>query len=438
MNADSSLEPADLETGQPDWTITLYAVWAGEMLALIGFASRVSFLPFYLGDLGVTDVDGQTLWSGLINAAGAGAMAITAPLWGLLADRHGRKPMLLRGLFGGAVVVFLMGLATAPWQLLVLRVLEGTLTGTVAAATALVATSAPRARLGYALGMVQTAVFAGAAVGPLFGGIAYDRIGPRATFAMAGAMLAAGGIVVALFAREHFSPVARGPLHDEGRWRRFQTSSAFLFSAAMLTMLAAIFVIRMVAMALQPIIPLFVAQLSTGTSDVATVAGIVLGAAGLTSAVAAAYFGRLGDRLGHRRILAVSLTAAGLIYLPMAIVRNPWQLAVLQGLLGVAAGGLIPSANALIAHLTPLSRRGAVFGLTAALSGVGGFVGPLLGASLATSLGFRATFVAAGILLLGMAVLVIATSRAVDEPASEAGRREGGEAAGELAVGRKA
>ena len=71
--------------------------------------------------------------------------------------------MLLRGLFGGAGVVVMMGFASAPWQLLGLRVLEGMLTGTVAAATALIATSAPKRRLGYALGMVQTAVFAGAA-----------------------------------------------------------------------------------------------------------------------------------------------------------------------------------------------------------------------------------------------------------------------------------
>ena len=135
----------DPDAGQPGWNVTLYAVWAGQLLALIGFSSRAPFLPFYLGDLGVTDVAGQALWSGAINAAGAGAMALTAPIWGLLADRYGRKPMLLRGLFGGAVTVALMGFAIAPWQLLALRMLEGALTGTVAAATALVATSAPAA-----------------------------------------------------------------------------------------------------------------------------------------------------------------------------------------------------------------------------------------------------------------------------------------------------
>ncbi len=424
--SDDGRGDADPDAGQPGWNATLYAVWAGQVLALIGFSSRVPFLPFYLGDLGVSDVAGQTLWSGAINAAGAGAMAITAPIWGLIADRYGRKPMLLRGLFGGAFVVALMGLASAPWHLLALRVLEGALTGTVAAATALVATSAPKRRLGYALGMVQTAVFAGASAGPLFGGLAYDAIGPRATFEVAAAMLFGGGVIVAFFARERFTRVAKKAMMDEGegRWQRLQTSSAFLFTAAMLSMLAAIIVVRMIAMSMQPIIPLFVAQLSPDNPDVASVAGIVLGAAGFTSALAAAYLGRLGDRVGHRRVLAISLLAAGLVYLPMAIVRDPWQLAALQALLGVAAGGLIPSANALVAHLTPMERRGAVFGLTAALSAVGGFIGPLLGALLATSLGFRATFIAAGALMLAVAAMVIVTAEPARRPIRESATRE--------------
>ena len=409
MTSDSGHEQSDPDAGQPGWNVTLYAVWAGQLLALIGFSSRVPFLPFYLGDLGVGDVSGQALWSGAINAAGAAAMAITAPIWGLLADRYGRKPMLLRGLFGGAVIVAMMGFASTPWQLLALRVLEGTLTGTVAAATALIATSAPKRRLGYALGMVQTAVFAGAATGPLLGGFAYDRIGPRATFVLAGTMLFCGGVTVAFLARERFTRVATHSMTDEGqsRWRRLRTSGAFLFTAAMLTILAAIFAVRLIAMAMQPIIPLFVQQLAPDDPHVATVAGVVLGSAGFTSAFAAAYLGRLGDRTGHRRVLAISLLAAGLVYLPMAVVREPWQLALLQALMGVAAGGLIPSANALVAHLTPVERRGAIFGLTAAISAVAGFIGPLAGAFLATSLGFRATFIASGTLLLTVAAMVI-------------------------------
>jgi MFS transporter, DHA1 family, multidrug resistance protein len=423
----AATEAPDPDAGQPGWQITLYAVWAGQILALIGFSSRVPYLPFFLGDLGVTTVDGQALWSGAINAAGAAAMAITAPLWGLVADRIGRKPMLMRGLFGGALSVGLMAFVTAPWQLAALRILEGALTGTVVAATALVATSAPKHRLGYALGMVQTAVFAGAAAGPLLGGIAYDQVGARATFGVAAMMLFLGGLLVTLFAREHFVPLPRVAREGVSRWQHVRESGAFLFSLAMLTMFAAIFVIRMTAMSMQPVIPLFVQELAPDNSDVATAAGFVLGVGGLTSALAAAVLGRLGDRRGHRRVLTVSLLAAGAIYLPMALVRAPWQLAVLQAALGIAAGGLIPSANALIAHLTPIARRGSVFGLTAALSGLGGFIGPLLGAVLATGLGFRATFVAAGALLLAMGGMVLFAGSATESSSRGVERSRRGE-----------
>lgn len=407
-HGDATAEPADLDAGQPGWHKTLYAVWFGEILALVGFSMRVPFLPFFLSDLGVTDLAGQTLWSGAINASGAAALAITSPLWGVMADRYGRKPMLMRGLFGGAVCVALMGFATEPWQLLALRVLEGSMTGTVAAAAALVATSAPRHRMGYALGMVQTAVFAGAAGGPLLGGFVYDGFGPRMAFWIAGCMLFAGGVVVVLFAKERFTRTARATLEaSESRWQRLRTSSAFLVSAAMLTLFAAILVVRLISMAMQPIIPLFVEQLSPDNPEVATVAGIVLGVAGFTSALAAAYFGRLGDRIGHRSILAVSLVMSGVLYLPMAFVSSPWHLAILQGLLGIAAGGLVPAANALITNLTPHDRRGAIFGLIAALSGLGGFIGPLVGAIMATAVSFRATFIAAGVLMLAISILVI-------------------------------
>jgi DHA1 family multidrug resistance protein-like MFS transporter len=149
------------------WKRNLYAIVAAQTLAIVGFSLRVPFLPFYLEDLGVSTVEGQALWSGLVNAAGAGVMAISAPIWGVVADRRGRRPMLMRATFAATITVGLMSLATAPWHLLGLRLIEGALSGTVTAATALVATNTPKARLGYGLGLVQTAVFSGAFLGPL-------------------------------------------------------------------------------------------------------------------------------------------------------------------------------------------------------------------------------------------------------------------------------
>jgi DHA1 family multidrug resistance protein-like MFS transporter len=395
------------EPGAPPipWRRNLYAVWAAQLLAIIGFSLRVPFLPFYLKELGVNGVDQQALWSGLINAGGAGVMAIAAPIWGAVADRHGRRPMLLRATFAATATVGLMGLATRPWHLLALRFVEGALTGTVTASTALVATTTPKARLGYALGMVQTAVFAGSSLGPLFGGVLADQIGPRPTFAVASGCLGSAGLIVLFLVRERFVPAPRraGRAPGVGRWAAWRGGMDFLLGPGVLTMVAVMLVVRLASSAIQPITPLFVQELAPGTTDASSLAGLVLGVLGLTSAISAVILGRLGDRRGYRRILLACAFAAGLLYLPMAAAQHPWQLVALQALFGVAAGGLIPAANALIAHATPPERRGVVYGVMAASASLGGFIGPLAGAALAAALGFRATFIATAVLLLALA-----------------------------------
>jgi DHA1 family multidrug resistance protein-like MFS transporter len=330
-------------------------------------------------------------------------MAITAPFWGVIADRYGRKPMVLRSMFAAACTVGLMGVATAPWHLLALRFVEGAFAGTVTASTALVASSSPKDRLGYSLGLVQTAVFSGASLGPLFGGGLADLIGYRATFAVSSAMLAGGGLIVLFLVEERFT---RQPRQARGAGG-LRASTAWLLAPLMATMIVTMFVIRFASSSVQPIIPLYVQELAhQSAGSASTLAGLALGILGVTSAVAAIYFGRLGDKIGHRKILIWCAAGAGAIYLPMAIVNAPWQLIVLQALFGVAAGGLMPSANAIVGAATEPERRGVLYGMTAAASSLGGFFGPLIGAATAAALSFSFTFASVGILLLAMTAWV--------------------------------
>ena len=388
------------------WRRNLWAIWAAQILAIVGFSLRVPFLPFYLADLGVRGDEALALWTGMVNAGGAGVMMVAAPLWGILADRHGRRPMLIRAAFAGAATVGLMALATQPWHLLALRLVEGAFTGTVTASTVLVASTTPKARLGYALGMVQTAVFAGASLGPLFGGVLADRIGPRPTFLVASACLAVSGLLVVVFVRERFVPAPRAARPAAGPPpARLRASGGFLLAGPMLVLVGLLFGVRMASSAVQPIVPLYVLQLAPDIGDASSLAGLTLGALGLTSAVSAVFLGRLGDRRDHRHVLLVATAVGGALYLPMALAREPWHLVGLMALFGVAAGGIVPSANALVAEATPVERRGTVFGVTAAASSAGGFVGPLLGAGVAAALGFRAPFVLTGAILLALAAL---------------------------------
>ena len=395
--------------GRPpiNWRTNLYALFLSQLLAIVAFSLRAPFLPFFLGDLGLESTEQQAVWSGMINAFGAGTMAITAPIWGIMADRYGRKPMLLRAQFAAFITIGLMGLATEPWHLLGLRMVEGMFTGTVTAATALVATSMPRERLGFGLGLIQTAVFSGSALGPLVGGILADQAGYRATFGIASGMMLSGGLVTLFLVKENFTPQSKA-----ARVKAGGTSWRLLLMPVLLGLTLVLISVRFASSAVQPIMPLFVEELAGNlTSASSSLAGVTLGVLGVTSAISSVYFGRLGDRKGHRTILLWCLLGSGLVYLPMAISQHPWHLIALQAVFGVFAGGTIPAANALIANVTDPQRRGAIFGLMASAAAIGGFIGPLAGAGLAASVGFRATFVFCGLVLLATVFVVLWTER---------------------------
>ena len=397
------------QPGKPpiNWRRNLYAIWLAQLLAIIAFSLRAPFLPFFLGDLGLETTEEQALWSGLINSFGAGVMAITAPIWGVVADRFGRKPMLLRSQLGAFVTIGLMGLATEPWHLLALRMIEGGLTGTVTAATALVAVTVPKERLGFGLGLIQTAVFSGAAFGPLLGGILADQLGYRPTFGIASAMMFSAAMVTLFLVKERFTPQTRAE-----RTRAGGANWKMLLTPVLLGLTLAMIAIRFASSAVQPIMPLFVEELAGSLSgSSSSLAGVTLGVLGVTSAISSVYFGRLGDRKGHRTILLGCMLGSGLIYLPMALTQHPWQLIVMQAVFGVFAGGTIPAANAMLANITAPERRGMIFGLMASAASIGGFIGPLVGAGIAASFGFRATFVFCGLVMLATVLVLLWTEK---------------------------
>jgi len=402
---DSSPDPAIDQLPPISWKRNLYALWVAQLLAIVGFTLRDSFLPFFLKDLTGDDIEQATLWSGLVLAGGAGVMIFAQPVWGIVADRKGRRPMVMRAMFAAMITVFLTGLAQEPWQILTLRMIEGAFTGTVAACTALVATSAPREKLGYALGMIQTAVFAGASFGPFIGGILAAHLGYRPTFFIAAGFLGLGGLIVLFTVQEHFTPAPRGELRGIAALR---ASREWLLASTMVLMMIVLFVSRFAQQASRPITPLFIADLGNLTdARAASVTGLAYGLLGVTSAISSILLGQRSDKIGHQRVLVVSTLISGLVFLPMALISAPWQMVVLQALFGIGAGGLIPAANAIIANNTPPERRGSIFGVTASIGSLGSFLGPLAGAAIATFIGFPATFAFTGILLLGLAAFLI-------------------------------
>lgn len=200
---------ADVPLSSINWQKNLFVAWCGCFLTGIAFSLVMPFLPLYVELLGVTDPHSLNMWSGLVFSITFLFSAIASPFWGGLADRKGRKIMLLRSALGMSVVMVLMGLATSIWQFLALRAVLGLLGGFVPNANALIATQAPRNKSGWALGWLSTGAVSGALIGPLIGGLLADSFGLRPVFFITASVLFVCFIMTLFAVREEFVPVQK-------------------------------------------------------------------------------------------------------------------------------------------------------------------------------------------------------------------------------------
>ncbi len=375
------------------WQRNLAAAFVAQFLSMTAWSFFFPFIPLYLQTLGVRGDGDAALWAGAIAASAAISMALFQPIWGAQADRVGRKPMLVRALLGLGSTTLLMGFATSPEQLLLLRFIQGAVSGTGAASNALVASCTPREKLGFAMGLNQVASFVGASTGPAIGGVVADAFGYRASFYAAAVLMFAGAVLIATTVQEDFKRPAPGAARG-GMWAEIRSLMAI---AAVSMTIVVIFLIQFGATIVTPVLSLFIVQLHGG-DNAATVAGLVMASTGAASAVSALTLGRMSDRVGPVRVLTVCLMGAALFYFPQAFVEQVWQLLLLQILVGLFLGGLMPTANVLLVKAVPPSHRGAAFGLTAAANALASAAAPLSGAGVAAFAGIRAVFVATGFL----------------------------------------
>jgi DHA1 family multidrug resistance protein-like MFS transporter len=396
------------------WRRNLYFIWISQLVAISGFAVVFPFLPYYVQELGVTELHEVELWSGVLFATQAVTMAIFAPIWGAVSDRYGRKLMVQRAMFGGAVTLAAMGFVQDVWQLAVLRAIQGMLTGTVSAATTLVASSTPRERAGYALGLLQMAVWSGASVGPLLGGLVADTWGYRAAFWVTGILLFVAGLMVWRFVEEDFRPPARDSGEPGGGF--WEGVRLVLHQRTLLSLFSIRFIARLAVRLIGPVLPLFVQSLVPPTARIATITGLISGVQAGTSAIGAVTLGRASDRIGYRRVLLACTVAGAILYVPQFFVTTPWQLLILQGAVGLVMSGVLASISALLARLAPEGRQGAVYGVDASVVSTANAIGPMLGASIAAAVGLRAPFLlTAGALALAAGLVLALVPRAGQE-----------------------
>jgi MFS family permease len=392
-----------------DWRRNLAALWFAEFMAIFGFSFAYPFLPVFLRqDLGVTDVHQLALWAGLAGSASGFSMAIASPIWGAVADRFGRRSMLVRAMIGGAISVGLMGLAQAPVHLVVLRFIQGASSGTVAAANALVATETPRERVGWALGVVTSSIALGGAVGPLVGGLAGAYFGLRVVFLAGGVLLLVSTIPVLVIVRESPRPTRA---EDQRGALEALRSRPGAVRAVTLLLVSMVLYYTFYGAAQQ----LAVLRLVDLLRSAATfVSGLAFGAFGLAQSAAAASYSRVAARTGYK-MLATAVSALSAVAL-VGMARAPTAVEVVVSLtaLGLLIGSLGPSLASMLGLEAPRDIQARIFGIGSSATALGFAFGPLVGGGIASSIDVPTALEASASISVILAIVLVA---AVREPA---------------------
>jgi MFS family permease len=397
--------PPEDPAENPYWRRNLIVCLVGSFTTIVAMTLLLPFLPLYVAELGVQGRAGIAEWSGLAYGATFFAAALVAPLWGRLADRYGRKPMLVRASLGMAVAMSLIGMAHTVRELVALRLFAGLAGGYASGSTILVATQTPRARTGWALGMLSSGIMAGNLAGPLIGGVLPPLIGIRGTFWIAGGLIFGTFLATSFLLREARRPAAARAAAARAGW------AAIPDRRPVIAMLATGALLMIANMSVEPIITLYVAQL-VPASRVTLVSGLAMAAAALGSIISASRLGKLGDAVGHGRVIVAALAVSAALLVPQAFVTSGWQLLGLRFLMGLALGGLLPCITSVIRHHVPSGSTGRILGYATSSQYAGQVLGPLMGGFVGGHIGMRAVFLGtSGLMAAGAALAWVSATR---------------------------
>lgn len=376
------------------WKRNLYICCLASFIVSAGMSQMAPILPLYIAELGVADSGDVARWAGIVFGCNFISLAIFSPIWGKLADRYGRKPMILRASGWLGLIMIGMSFAQSVWHLVVLRLLQGCLSGFQAAVIPLIAQETPREHSGWAMGMFFTAQVTGGLLGPLIGGMISELIGIRHSFLLMGSLCLLGFLALTQVRETRRTAAAEAPagLRD--------VFSALPHRRAVIGLFLTTLVLHFSLTCIQPILTVYVSELAPDTEHLAVISGAVFSSAGFASMLTASRLGHISDHIGAQNVLPACLLLAGLVSIPQGLVTAPWQLALLRFLHGIAIAGLMPSVNSLIRQLTPPACLGQIYGVNQSAQFIGMFSGAFLGGHLAAVFGIRQMFFAVALLLL--------------------------------------
>ncbi|HEV7679180.1 MAG TPA: MFS transporter [Candidatus Dormibacteraeota bacterium] len=378
MRPDDSVPPA--------WRTQLGVLWFSQYCTLAGATFVFPFLPLMVRTVGVHNPGAIALWSGAAVGASQLAQAGAAPFWGRVADRVGRKPMVVRATLALGLLMAVTGLAPNVYILVATRVLTGIFAGSVAATNALVASLAPRGRMTHGLGVLQSGYYIGTMSGPALGAVFVPIFGIRNAFFVAAVMPILAGVAVTLVIRESFVPRPRGVLR--ARTRHLVREAGIMRGLVSLLVMALL--VQSIGIGLSAALPLRVGTLAG--VNVAAAVGAAAALQACCAAIAALSVSRITRRFSYRSALTLLAVCAAVSYGLVALTGSLAALLLLVGLGGLFAGGMLPSVNALLGTVAPAAVRAELFGYNASAMAAGGAVAPLLSGILAAGFGTGAPF----------------------------------------------
>lgn len=365
---------------------------------MIGMSMVIPFLPLFVKDLGVKELAEVKRWSGLVFSGVFITAVVATPVWGWLGDRIGRKKMVLRAIFGLAVSQFLIGLSQDVYQLFLFRMLQGALSGFIAASLTLVSANTPKEHSGYAIGLLASSTAAGNLLGPLIGGMMADAFGYRNVFFITSALCATSGFLVLFFVRE----INRTRNTDRRIWDNYKfVNKGIPLKYAMLMMIISAAAISMI----QPLFALFIERKLSNTAYLATITGSIFGVMGLFQVISSSFWGKLNDKREIRKNLVFALVGAGVGYALHVVTVGVWELIPIRALLGLCIGGVLPSLYSFVNRLAPEDRKGGIMGIASSFTMFGNLIGPVSSGYIASVTNIEFVFILSGVILAGSSVL---------------------------------
>ena len=374
------------------WKRTVYISLVCVFCTAFGVSQLAPILPLYFHDLGVQTPEAMSLWSGLATGATYIIVCLAAPFWGRVADKKGRKITLIRSSFGMALCNVLIAFQTTPEGVVLIRLVQGLVSGFYSASITLIASESPIERTGWALGLLASANLAGSLIGPLLGGYIADTVGIRNDFIIVGALMGLAGVLATIFIHENYVPQP-----NPEKLSICKLKEQIPEFNSIVALCVASFIYAICIMSLQPVISVYIKGIvPSDTENLAFIAGAVFSAMGIAQLMSSSPLGKLVDKIGPRKVLVVSLIYVGILNIPQAYVSDVYQLAIIRFLQGFGLGGMLPALNTYLSSKTPREFTGQVFSYNQSCLFFGYFLGSVGGASLMAWLGFTTLFWVSG------------------------------------------